>query len=181
MQQVVPFLLAVVAGLIAGFVIGQLTKKGGRAEKPKEKKWLYVQTENTYHFGECEIVEGGIQPLNIPDLGDDWVITDGMVQHQIQVDRYQMLYVVLAKRVPLLNHRDIDKLRQGMLVRSMPAVRPGGDTLNIVKFAATALPLLLSVYIAYQMFSFQGVMQSLQAQVVLLEDTLEKGVPVRRE
>lgn len=181
MVQVIPFALAVLAGLIAGFVIGQLRNPRRKATKQEKVRWLYIHTEDLSYFGKCEIVEGGVRPVGSDDLAKDWVVTDGMIQRQVRMDDYQTLYVVLSERVALLNHRDLDRLRQGMLVRSMPAVRPGGDTLNVMKFVATALPLLLSVYIAYQMFSFQGIVQALNAQVILLEDTLEKGVPIRRE
>lgn len=181
---------ALLAGLAFGWLLGSRSRPVRSSTTASEPaSWVVVHTEDLSYAAPCRVTDGGIEPLS-DELGRGWTVPDSAVVRRLRVGAHT-LYLVLAERIALMNMRDMDIARRSLLARSAPAMKPGGDSLQLARAAAVGLPVLLSLYMAFTLQSLGpslstvaamgAPLQALSNQVDTLSGSIADGVPCAAE
>jgi hypothetical protein len=177
-----PFVLALVlvaaAGGFVGFVIArqQLQTK----QKPKRRDFLIVYDGQEWTVNPSRPdPEGGYSIMLDQGIGKDYLIPEGFLQRSLAIDEVtQVHFLFFADRLALRTHEQLDNYRRAVLARSAPAYKPGGDSLGLVRMVTVALPILVSVYMVFQVMGMNDQMRALDAGVQTLNVLLKDGVRI---
>jgi hypothetical protein len=175
-MEPLPIFLAV-AGLIVGFALA--TMRASWATKPKRRNWLLVWDGQLATIVEVQQDTSGVKVTTDSDIGSEYLIPEGFVVRTLRMDDLQTIRVAGIDRLALMQHAELDKYRQAVLARSVPAYKPGGDSMGMVRMVAVALPIMLSLFLVLQLQGLQEQLTSLAASSNTLSVLIEDGIRIQ--
>lgn len=140
------------------------------------RRFLLIYDGNLMSVFSCRLRSG---MLYVEDSESPYELPAGAILSTLRLDTDLYLHVAGIERVALLDHAALDRLRLSILQQSIPDFEEQNPLVPLVRFAATLVPLVVSLFLLFRFLDIGQQLQDLAVALQLLERLLREGVPVR--